>query len=175
MANTWEYALSKAWRPNCSSSSPGPGDCSTEDREEIRKILEIPATNQGLTDLTRRMNELASFTPATVKSIQTDLDEAIALEAAHSGSIGTPDGKVLSSYEGARYIRDGADLGQAPKSTVDVIKYDTELLKEKIQYAAGGDTVSQRGSRYNVLVGRIRQAILGTKSSSNGETLLLRS
>lgn len=175
MANTWELDLNEAWRPNCAAATPGPGDCSTEDREQIRRMLQIPATRNGLSDLTRRLNELATYGPAIVRSVQTDLDEALALEAAHAGDIGTPEGRAISNYEGTRYVRDASELGTAPTSMVDVIKYDTDLLKEKIQYAPGGDTSSQRGARYRQLVGRIRQAILGTDASSGSTTTLLRS
>ena len=175
MPNTWEYSLNPLWRPNCSETNPGPSPCAREDREEIRRILKVPATNQGFTDLTRRMNELATYSSATVTSVQTDLDEALALEADHAASIGTPEGKAITSYEGARYIRPAASLADAPTSTVDVIKYDTDLLKEKIQYAPGGDTISQRSSRYSVLIGRIRQTILGDSSTAGGQVMLLRS
>ena len=153
-------ALDPLWRPNCPDlPAEQPEHCNNDDRESIRQICKIAPTEFNLTNLTVRMNDLASYSPATVRSIQANIDEAQKLEDDYSGSINSIEGTGLKRYKGPRFLRPSESYNEAPMSQADVVKYDTSLLQEEFEVSEGGSISAKQGSRYNALSARICEAI----------------
>ena len=154
--------LDRLWRPNCPSlPAEQPDNCSVEDRECIRRFCGIPATEMSLTYLTMRMNELADYSPATVRSIQADIDSALAIEGQYEEGLigGNIEATGIKSYKGPRFLRPEVQYNDPPMNKADVVEYDTSLLQEEFTLEEGGSISQNQGQRYWVLTGRICQAI----------------
>jgi hypothetical protein len=108
------------------------------DREDIRIILGLPATQQILTVMTTNMNSLADFSPPTVTSVQTWIDQWKALDEQWSIIIASGDvaGSYATEYEG---LRPGAVVTRDDMlSKADVLEWDTETqFKVKISGGSG--------------------------------------
>ena len=82
-----------------------------ETREDLRRILNVPVSLEGLGNLTRQMNATADLSAAAVASIEANASEFKTLEASRTA------------------IQNKATWdGDAPLKKADVVEYDTSLL-----------------------------------------------
>lgn len=149
----------------------------SNDRETIRSYAGWPISNHNLIQLTSIMNRAAETSSQTVVKIQQWMDEAETLEQdwADKVSDGTAHLGNVSSYEGPV---PGATLTRDDRrKKLDVIEWDTELLK--VKYTAGSRMDSTSGgvltARIETLKTRILQTLGIESYGSNGYTQLARS
>ena len=142
------------------------------DREDVRIILQLPATEGCLTLLTVNMNSVADFSPETVTSVQKWIDQWKALEAQWEEILAGGDvaGSYATEYEG---LRPGAVVTREDMlNKADVLEWDTETqFKVKIGGSAGGSSASLAGSirdQMNVLAQRICNALSICQLMDNG-------
>lgn len=153
------------------------------DREDIRVILKLPATELTLTHLTIQMNSLADYSPATVSSVQSWVDQYKALEEQWAGIISSGDvaGAYATEYEG---LRPGAEVSRDDMlDKADVLEWDVETqYKIKVKGVAGasGSLAGAISNQLNVLADKICTALaicewMGGGGAHVGSGLLLRS
>lgn len=148
----------------------------SSDREKIRQYLVWPATGYNLTQLTGAMNRVAGDSPDTVVAIQDWIDEIesltqdwadrVADNTAHLGNAAEYEGPM----PGTTLTRDQI------KRKVDVIEWDTSLLKTRIVAGRGSDSTAGGvlSARILNLKGQIMMA-LGLQPAGGGGTRLVRS
>lgn len=152
------------------------------DREDIRAILCLPATEGVLTILTVNMNTLADYSPETVTSVQGWVDQYKALEDKWNGVLegGDVAGAYATEYEG---LRPGAEVTREDMlKKADVLEWDTET-QYKVRIAGGtSSSASLAGAirdQMNLLIQKICTALsicqLMGDGGSIGNGLLLRS
>lgn len=162
-------ALNSLWRPNGE-------DATVDDRELIRQYADKPATEINLNRLTVAMNEIATVSTAAVVQIQGWIDEIQDLESAWASKIaaGTAHLSNVQSYEGPApgvTIDRDSQLRKA-----DVLEWDTDLLKVKIQAGgAAGTEGAVVAGRMADLKGRVLKAIGFDDAYSGYAARLLRS
>lgn len=155
------------------------------DREDIRVILGLPATENMLTLLTSSMNGLADYSPATVASVQGWIDQWKALEDRWEGVLAGGDiaAAYATEYEG---LRPGATVTREDMlSKADVLEWDVETqYKVKLSGGAAGTSGSLAGAirdQMALLANKICTALSichlmdGGMGGGAGNGLLLRS
>ena len=151
----------------------------TDDRELIRDIAGMAATDAALTSLTDSMNSLASVSPPTVAKVQAWIDEIIILEADYADRVADNTAHLgdVKSYEG---LRPGLNpTRQQQLKAAGPLQWDTESVL-KVRFEAGDNpsaTASgQLGSRLSDLKARIVTALaLETTVVADGTFALIRS
>jgi hypothetical protein len=149
--------LNALWRPN----NTGPTPITRDDRELIRSYAGWPLSEGNLREITACMNRLAELSAGGVRQCQTWIDQSEDLEEAWADLVadGTAHIGNGGSYEG---IAPGTTVTRdQQQSKLDVIEWDTSLLKVKID--TGGNPAATRGAvtaqRISVLRGRVLRAL----------------
>lgn len=153
------------------------------DREDIRIILGIPATEIALIHLTTAMNGLADYSPASVVSVQGWIDQWKALEDRWNEVLAGGDiaAAYATEYEG---LRPGAEVTREDMlKKADVLEWDIETqYKVRLSGGAAGSSGSLAGAirdQMNLLAHKICTALsichLMEGGAGIGNGLLLRS
>jgi hypothetical protein len=147
------------------------------DRELVRSYAGWPISNHNLTQLTSIMNRAADTSSETVVKIQSWMDEAEDLEQDWADKIadGTAHLGNVQSYEGP--IPGVTLTAQDRRKKLDVIEWDTDLLK--VKYTSGNRADSTSGgvitTRIEMLRGRVLQTLGIEAYGSSGVMRLARS
>lgn len=106
-----------------------------ETREDLRRILNIPVSLEGLGNLTRRMNSTAELSAPAVAAIEESLSEHKTLETSRTEI------QNKASWDGS-----------APLKKADVVEYDTSLL-------ARSDAIIAQTQGINARMGQLEMEI----------------
>ena len=106
-----------------------------ETREDLRRILNIPVSLEGLGNLTRQMNSTAELSVPAVATIEANVNEYKTLEASRTEI------QNKASWDGS-----------APLKKADVVEYDTSLL-------AKSDAIITQTQGINARMGQLEMEI----------------
>tara|TARA_B100001094_G_C18085945_1_gene747732 strand:- start:84 stop:542 length:459 start_codon:yes stop_codon:yes gene_type:complete len=99
--------ISTVWGENAAPLS----QTREETREDLRRILNIPVSLEGLGNLTRQMNATAELSGSAAAGIEANIGEYKTLETSRTAI------QNKASWDGS-----------APLKKADVVEYDTSLL-----------------------------------------------
>lgn len=150
------------------------------DREDIRSILEIQATQHTLMLITSSMASVADFSPPTVTSVQAWIDQWKELESQWSAILisGNVQASFATEYEG---LKPGVEVSREDMlKKADVLEWDTETqFKVKLNTGGGSGTTQAGAMRDQMafLADRICRALTLERlvGSGHGAALLQRS
>ena len=106
-----------------------------ETREDLRRILNIPVSLEGLGNLTRQMNSTAELSAPAVATIEANVNEHKTLETSRTEI------QNKASWDGS-----------APLKKADVVEYDTSLL-------AKSDAIITQTQGINARMGQLEMEI----------------
>lgn len=106
-----------------------------ETREDIRRILNIPVSLEGLGNLTRQMNATAELSAPAAATIEANISEHKTLETSRTEI------QNKASWDGS-----------APLKKADVVEYDTSLL-------AKSDAIITQTQGINARMGQLEMEI----------------
>lgn len=104
-------------------------------REDLRRILNVPASLEGLGNLTRQMNATAELSAPAAATIEANISEYKTLESSRTGI------QNKASWDGS-----------APLKKADVVEYDTSLL-------AKSDAIIAQTQGINARMGQLEMEI----------------
>lgn len=123
--------ISTVWSENAAPLS----QTREETREDLRRILNIPVSLEGLGNLTRQMNSTAELSAPAVVTIEANVSEHKTLETSRTEI------QNKASWDGS-----------APLKKADVVEYDTSLL-------AKSDAIITQTQGINARMGQLEMEI----------------
>lgn len=123
--------ISTIWSENAAPLS----QTREETREDLRRILNIPVSLEGLGNLTRQMNSTAELSAPAVATIEANVAEHKTLETSRTEI------QNKASWDGS-----------APLKKADVVEYDTSLL-------AKSDAIITQTQGINARMGQLEMEI----------------
>ena len=124
-------AISTVWGENVAPLN----QTREETREDIRRILNVPVSLEGLGNLTRQMNSTAELSAPAAATIEANISEYKTLEASRT------EVQNKASWDGS-----------APLKKADVVEYDTSLL-------AKADAIITQTQGINARMGQLEMEI----------------